>query len=52
MSPSPLIADCFFDLVDPRIARTRRHQLLDIVALELCAVLAGAESWVEVEDGE
>jgi hypothetical protein len=47
---SPLIADCFFDLVDPRISRTRRHQLLDIVAIALCAVLAGAESWVEVEE--
>lgn len=49
-APSPLIADCFFDLVDPRIARTRRHHLLDIVAVALCAVLAGAESWVEVEE--
>ena len=49
-APSPLIADCFFDLVDPRLARTRRHQLLDIVAIALCAVLAGAESWVEVEE--
>ena len=49
-SPSPRIADCFFDLVDPRMARTRRHALLDIVAIALCAVLAGAESWVEVEE--
>ena len=48
-SPAPWIADCFFDLVDPRIARTRRHELLAIVTLALCAVLAGAESWVEVE---
>lgn len=30
--------------------RTKRHQLLDIVTLALCAVLAGAESWVEVEE--
>lgn len=49
-APSPLIVDCCFDLVDPRIARTRRHHLLDIVAIALCAVLAGAESWVEVEE--
>src|SRR5215207_9122057 len=48
--PSSRIAECFCDLVDPRIARTRRHQLLDIVTLALCAVLAGAESWVEVEE--
>jgi predicted transposase YbfD/YdcC len=49
-SPAPRIAACFVDLVDPRIARTRRHELLDIVTLALCAVLAGAESWVEVEE--
>lgn len=48
--PVPRIADCFADLVDPRIDRTKRHQLLDIVTLALCAVLAGAESWVEVEE--
>ena len=49
-SPAPRIAACFVDLVDPRIARTRRHALLDIVTLAVCAVLAGAESWVEVEE--
>jgi hypothetical protein len=38
------------DLVDPRIARPRRHDLLDIVTLALCAVLAGAERWGEVEE--
>lgn len=47
---SPRIAACFVDLVDPRVARTRRHDLLDIVTLALCAVLAGAESWGEVEE--
>jgi hypothetical protein len=47
--PSSRIAACFVDLVDPRIARTGCHELLDLVSLALCAVLAGAESWVEVE---
>ncbi len=46
--PAPRIADCFADLVDPRIARGRRHQLLDIVTIAVCAVISGAESWVEV----
>lgn len=52
MAPVPLtrIAACFHDLVDPRIARTRRHGVLDIVTIALCAVLAGAESWVEVAE--
>jgi predicted transposase YbfD/YdcC len=48
--PSSRIAACFCDLVDPRLARTRRHELLDIVTVALCAVLAGAESWVEVAE--
>lgn len=48
--PYPRIAECFCDLVDPRVARTRRHALLDIVTIALCAVIAGAESWVEVEE--
>ncbi len=39
----------FADLPDPRVARTRRHGLLDIVAIALCAVICGADSWVEVE---
>lgn len=43
------IAGCFHDLVDPRIERTKGHELLDIVTIALSAVLTGAESWVEVE---
>lgn len=46
--PAPRIADCFADLVDPRIPRGRRHRLLDIVTIAVCAVISGAESWVEV----
>jgi predicted transposase YbfD/YdcC len=29
--------------------RTKRHQLLDILTIALCAVICGADSWVEVE---
>lgn len=47
--PAPRIADCFCDLIDPRIARGRRHRLLDLVTIAVCAVISGAESWVEVE---
>jgi len=39
----------FQDLEDPRIDRTKRHTLSDIITLALCAVLCGADSWVEVE---
>jgi predicted transposase YbfD/YdcC len=36
-------------LDDPRLERTRRHELLDIVAITLCAVICGADSQVDVE---
>ncbi len=49
LHPAPQIADCFSDLTDPRISRGRRHALLDIVTIAVCAVISGAESWVEIE---
>ena len=39
----------FTELPDPRIERSRLHDLLDIIALTICAVLAGADNWAEVE---
>ena len=35
---------------DPRIHRTRRHELQSILAVALCATLAGADNWVEVAE--
>jgi predicted transposase YbfD/YdcC len=40
----------FADLTDPRIDRSRLHELLDIVAIAICAVVAGADSWDDIED--
>lgn len=40
----------FSELEDPRVDRTRRHELLDIIAIAICAVVCGTESWVEIED--
>ena len=33
---------------DPRVKRTRRHELLDILVIALCAVIGGADDWVSV----
>src|SRR5215218_9900118 len=38
----------FQTLADPRLERSRLHDLLDIVALTICAVICGADSWVDV----
>ena len=39
----------FADLEDRRIDRTKLHKLLDIVVIVICAVICGADTWVEVE---
>ena len=39
----------FAGLVDPRVERGRRHELVDIITIALCGVICGAESWVEIE---
>ena len=38
--------ECFGALEDPRVERCKRHQLLDIITIALCAVICGADSWV------
>jgi len=43
------LATSFASLRDPRVERTKHHQLLDIILIAICAVLCGAEGWVEVE---
>jgi len=40
----------FQELPDPRIERTKRHLLLDIIGLMLFAVMAGADTWEDIED--
>ena len=35
---------------DPRIERTRRHKLLDILAIAICAMICGAEHWNEIAE--
>ena len=44
----PSIAAYFAALEDPRVDRTKRHPLLTIVGIALCAVVCGADAWVEV----
>ena len=42
--------EIFSTLKDPRINRTKKHLLLDIIGLSLFAVLAGAQAYTEIED--
>ena len=38
------------EISDPRIERTRRHLLVDILVIAICAVICGAESWEEIAE--
>jgi len=49
-TPSVAISGHFADLEDPRIDRTKLHQLLDIIIIAICAVICGADTWVDVEE--
>ena len=35
---------------DPRRGRPKCHELLDIIVINLCAVVCGADNWVEIEE--
>ncbi len=42
--------ECFGSIEDPRLDRQKRHSLLDIMAISICAAIAGADSWTEIAD--
>jgi predicted transposase YbfD/YdcC len=44
-----LFTPYFANLPDPRVARGRRHCLLDLVVIALCATLGGADGWADIE---
>ena len=33
----------------PRTGRAKRHKLIDVIVIAICAVICGADSWVDVE---
>ncbi|EFH83602.1 transposase ISAs1 family protein [Ktedonobacter racemifer DSM 44963] len=51
MNREPVVSleTCFAAVEDPRVERTKRHMLLDIIVIAICGVICGAEGWVEIE---
>lgn len=49
LNPLQQFATHFATLTDPRIARSRRHVLQDILVIALCAMIANANSCVDIE---
>ncbi len=51
MSEQPLtsIEECLGDIHDPRVQGRCDYPLMEISVIAICAVVAGADNWVEVE---
>jgi hypothetical protein len=47
--PTASITEHLASLEDPRSERTKLHQLLDILVIAICAVICGADDWIEVK---
>jgi predicted transposase YbfD/YdcC len=39
----------FKEIEDPRMDRTKKHNLFDIIAIAICAVISNADSFVDIE---
>jgi predicted transposase YbfD/YdcC len=52
MSENPLetITEHFGSVQDPRIERSKEHKLIDIISISICAVICGAQGWVDIEN--
>ena len=48
-APQSLI-EHFSKLEDPRVERNKKHELMDVIVLCVCAVVSGAEGWSDIEE--
>ena len=46
--PRPTLLECFASLPDPRVQRTQRHKLVDILAIAILGTTCGADTWVDI----
>lgn len=49
VNPLEQLHERFSALGDPRLERSKLHELLDIITIAICAVICGADDWVEIE---
>ena len=48
-APESLI-EHFSKLEAPRVDRNKKHELIDVIVLCVCAVVSGAEGWSDIEE--
>ena len=44
------LSNYFAEIKDPRVKRTKKHLLTDILVIAILAVIAGAEGWEDIEN--
>ena len=49
LKPKITIADHFGEMEDPRVGWSIQHKLIDIITIAICAVICGADTWVDIE---
>ena len=49
LKPKHSIAEHFNDIEDIRIERGKKHKLIDIITISICAVVCGADGWIDIE---
>ncbi len=49
LKPKITIADHFGEMEDPRVEWSIQHKLIDIITIAICAVICGADTWVDME---
>jgi predicted transposase YbfD/YdcC len=49
LKPKHSIVEHFNDIEDIRIERGKKHKLIDIITISICAVVCGADGWGEIE---
>lgn len=47
---SPSLFDTLSQVPDPRLDRTKLHQLVDILVIAVCATICAAETWEEIAE--
>jgi predicted transposase YbfD/YdcC len=49
-NPAKNIQESFSALTDPRVNRRKRHKLMDILIIAICAVICEAETWEDMAE--
>ena len=44
------LIDHFSDVDDPRLDRTKKHNIIDIISITMMATISGMQNWIEIVD--